>query len=70
MYIVMILFIVGGFFYINGCRNLNKGVENIGVREMYFFLLFFRKIKYRLLNSFMIYLVYLNLNISNIIINC
>lgn len=33
MYIVMILFIVGGLLYTNGCRNLNKGVENIGKYE-------------------------------------
>lgn len=33
MYIVMILFIVGGLLYTNVCRNLNKGVENIGDYE-------------------------------------
>lgn len=68
MYIVMILFIVGGLLYTNGCRNLNKGVENIGVRQMHPLPPSSRKIKHMLLNSFMIQLVHLNLN--NIIINC
>lgn len=68
MYIVMILFIVGGLLYTNGCRNLNKGVENIGVRQMHPLPPSSRKIKHMLLNSFMIHLVHLNLN--NIIINC
>lgn len=33
MYILMIMFIVGGLLYTNVCRNLNKGVENIGEFE-------------------------------------
>lgn len=33
MYILMIMFIIGGLLYTNVCRNLNKGVENIGEFE-------------------------------------
>lgn len=31
MYILMIMFLVGGLLYTNVCRNLNKGVEHVAV---------------------------------------
>ena len=31
MYILMIMFLVGGLLYTNVCRKLNKGVEHVAV---------------------------------------